>query len=117
MTRDLERREESPSYVIVDSQSVKTGPDAREDVGFYAGKKIKGRKRHILVDTIGLLFKLKVHSASIQDRDGAALVFNKLTNRFPFITKICADGGYQGKTVEKASSRPIEIIKRNQKSF
>ena len=117
LTRDLEGWEGSPSYAIVDSQSVRTGPDACEDTSFDAGKKIKGRKRHILVDMLGLLLKLKVHSASIQDRDEATLVFNKLTNRFPYIKKICADGGYQGKTVEKASPKPMEIIKRNQKSF
>lgn len=116
-TRDLEGREESPSYAIIDSQSVKTGPDAREMVGFDAGKKVKGRKRHILVDTLGLILKCEVHSASIQDRDGAALVFDKLTERFPFIEKICGDGGYQGPRVRNASPRPMEIIKRNQPGF
>jgi len=116
-TRDLEGREESPSYAIIDSQSVKTGPDARDQVGFDAGKKIKGRKRHILVDTLGLILQAEVHSASIQDRDGAALVFDKLTNRFPFIETICGDGGYQGPKVRDASPRPVEIVKRNQPGF
>lgn len=116
-TRDLEGREESPSYAIIDSQSAKTGPDARDQVGFDAGKKIKGRKRHILVDTLGLILKAEVHSAGLQDRDGAALVFDKLTNRFPFIETICGDGGYQGPTVQDASPRPVEIIKRNQAGF
>lgn len=116
-TRTLEGREESPTYAIIDSQSVKTGPDAREMVGFDAGKKIKGRKRHILVDTLGLILKCEVHSASIQDRDGAALVFDKLTQRFPFIEKICGDSGYQGPRVQNASPREMEIIKRNQPGF
>jgi len=116
-TRDLEGREENPSYAIIDSQSVKTGPEARGDTGFDAGKKIKGRKRHILVDTLGMILKAEVHSAGIQDRDGAALVFDKLTARFPFIEKICGDGGYQGPIVQNASPRPMEIIKRNHKGF
>jgi len=60
------------SYAIIDSQSVKTGPDARGDTGFDAGKKIKGRKRHILVDTLGMILKTEVHSAGIQDITDAA---------------------------------------------
>ncbi|NEJ26111.1 transposase [Rhizobium leguminosarum] len=88
--------------------------DALFDIGYSAGKKIKGRKRHILVDTLGMLLQAEVHSAGIQDRDGAAFVFDKLANRFPFIEKICGDGGYQGPTVEEASPRPMEIVKRNQ---
>ncbi len=54
-TRELEGKDESPTYAIIDSQSAKTGPDAREMVGFDAGKKVKGRKRHIIVDTLGLM--------------------------------------------------------------
>jgi len=116
-TRELEGREESPSYAIIDSQSAKTGPDAREMVGYDAGKKVKGRKRHIVVDTVGLILKCAVHSASIQDRDGAALVFDRLTNRFPFIEKICGDGGYQGPIAQANSPRPLEIVTRNQAGF
>ena len=116
-TRDLEGKEESPSYAIIDSRSVKTGPDARGTVGFDAGKKVKGRKRHILVDTLGLILKAEVHSAGVQDRDGAALAFDKLMARFPFVEKICGDSAYQGPTVQNASPRPMEIIKRNQPGF
>jgi transposase len=115
--RDLEGRDDSPSYAIIDSQSVKTGAEARGHVGFDAGKKVKGRKRHILVDTLGLILKAEVHSAGVQDRDGAALVFDRLTRRFPFIAKICGDGAYQGPIVQAASPRPIEIVKRNQPGF
>ena len=65
--------------------------------GYDAGKKIKGKKRHILVDTLGLLLSAAVHSASIQDRDGAALVLDTRTRAlFPFILRIFADAGYQG---------------------
>lgn len=115
--RDLEGREASPSYAIIDSQSVKTGCDARDGVGFDAGKKVKGRKRHIIVDTLGLILKAEVHSAGLQDRDGAAVVFKHLTKRFPFIEKICADGGYQGPKLRTITPRPLEIVKRNQTGF
>lgn len=116
-TRILEGSEESPSYAIIDSQSAKTGPDAMDCKGYDAGKKVKGRKRHIIVDTLGLILKAEVHSASIQDRDGAALVFDRLTARFPFIEVICGDGGYQGPRVRQSSPRPVEIVKRNQAGF
>lgn len=116
-TRDLEGRDESPSYAIIDSQSVKTGAEARDHVGFDAGKLVKGRKRHILVDTLGLILKAEVHSAGVQDRDGAALVFDRLTRRFPFIEKICGDGAYQGPIVQNTSPRPVEIVKRQQSGF
>src|SRR5271168_4506943 len=86
--------------------------------GFDAGKKVKGRKRHILVDTLGLLLSVIVHSADIQDRDGAALVLDNRTRRlFPFVERIYADGGYQGPRVRAAIARTgtwmIEIVKRS----
>ena len=86
--------------------------------GYDAGKKVKGRKRHILVDTLGLLLSVVVHSADIQDRDGAALVLDKRTRRlFPFIERIYADGGYQGPRVRAAAAKignwEIEIVKRS----
>ena len=115
--RDLEGREESPSFAIIDSQSVKTGPDAREMVGFDAGKRIKGRKRHIIVDTLGMILAATVHSADVQDRDGLELACKGLIARFPFIEKLCADGGYQGPIAQSKSPRSLEIVKRNQTAF
>jgi transposase len=115
--RDLEGREESPSAAIIDSQSVKTGPDAREKVGFDAGKRIKGRKRHLMTDMLGLMLRVEVHSAGVQDRDGAALVFDRITQRFPFIEKFFADAGYQGPRVANAAPRPVEIIRRSDAGF
>src|SRR5579864_8599433 len=85
--------------------------------GYDAGKKIKGRKRHILVDTLGLLLNVVVHPADIQDRDGARLVLDRRTRRlYPFIERVFADAGYQAtKTaaaVAKAGAWKLEIVKR-----
>jgi putative transposase len=118
--RECEGRNASPTTAIIDSQSAKAAQRAKnlDPQGFDAGKKVTGRKRHILVDTLGLLLSVVVHPADIQDRDGAALVLNKRTRRlFPFIERIYADGGYQGPRVRAAAARTgtwkIEIIKRS----
>ena len=116
-SRELEGREESPTVAIIDSQSVKTGPEAREMVGYDAGKRVKGRKRHLVTDTLGLVLRIEVHSAGVQDRDGAALVLDRITRRFPFLERFCADGGYQGPRVAEAAPRPVEIIKRSDAGF
>ena len=115
--RDLEGREAQPTLAIIDSQSVKCGLEAHEDKGFDAAKKINGRKRHLATDSIGLLLKVEVHSAAIQDRDGVRQVFNGLTKRFPFIAKFIADAGYQGPRVAEVAPRPVEIIKRSDRGF
>ena len=84
--------------------------------GYDAGKKIKGRKRHIVVDTLGLILAVVVHAANIQDRDGAKLVLGKLLGRFPRLCLIWADGGYRGKLIEWTASFGqwvLEIVKRN----
>lgn len=87
--------------------------------GFDAGKKVTGRKRHILVDTLGLLLNVVVHSADIQDRDGARWVLDRRTRHlFPFIERVFADAGYQGpKTaaiVAKSGCWKLEVVKRNE---
>ena len=83
-------------FAIVDGRSVETGPDAGEMAGFDAGKKVKGRKRHIVADTPGMMLNVKVHGVDPRDRDGPALACEWLVRRFPFIEKICADGVYRG---------------------
>ncbi|WP_456833566.1 IS5 family transposase [Deinococcus sp. UYEF24] len=75
-------REATPSAAIIDSQSVRT-TEAGGPRGYDGGKKINGRKRHILVDTLGLVMGVVVHRADIQDRAGAVLVFNKVRSEFP----------------------------------
>ena len=70
--------------------------------GYDAGKKVKGKKRHILVDTLGLPLNVVVHPANIQDRDGGLLVLKAVRRLFPFIERIFADGGYQGEATAAA---------------
>lgn len=113
--RESEGREDSPSAAIIDSQSVKT-TEQGGDRGYDAGKKTNGRKRHIIVDTIGLLMSVLVHSADIQDRDGAKLVLARIKDRFPRLQLIWADGGYAGQLVEFVKTQfkwVLEIVKRS----
>jgi len=102
--REQAGREASPTASIIDSQSVRT-TESGGPKGWDAGKKVNGRKRHILVDTLGLLLVLVVHTADIQDRDGLALVCRRLRRRFPWLRLIFADGGYQGETAACAAAR------------
>ena len=86
--------------------------------GYDAGKKVTGRKRHILVDTLGLLLSVVVHPADIQDRDGAHEVLRQARRSFPFIERIFADAGYQGPRAALAAadtgSWTLEIVKRTE---
>lgn len=91
-------RHGAASAAVIDSQSVKSSEEARK-AGYDAGKKIKGRKRHILVDTLGLLIAVVVHSADVQDRDGAKLVYKEARPQSR-LELVWADGGYSGPTLE-----------------
>ncbi len=86
-------------------------------MGYDAGKRIKGRKIHALVDSEGLPMRVLVHSAAIQDRDGAGLVLDKIRRRFPWLELICADGGYNAWQVDAAVAKVprlrLAIVKRS----
>ncbi|MFC5996494.1 IS5 family transposase [Pseudonocardia hispaniensis] len=91
--RDRDGRDPQPSAAVLDSQSVKTS-EGGEEIGYDAGKRIRGRKRHLLVDTLGLLLVGIVHSASVQDRAGARRVLSGIRRRFPVLGLVWVDGGY-----------------------
>lgn len=113
-------RDEEPSVAIIDSQSVKTSEQNCEK-GYDAGKKVKGRKRHIITDVLGLVLAVTVHSAGIQDRDGAKLVLEHLDYSRPRMELILADSGYAGQLQEWVEEMrddynqiEMRIVKRNE---
>jgi transposase len=115
--RDADGRDPMASAGIVDSQSVKgadtVGADTR---GYDAGKKINGRKRHIVTDTLGLLVVVLVTAASVQDRDGGRLVLARARMTMPSIVAVWADGGYAGKLLTFAYTHlriAVQIVKRS----
>ena len=93
-TRQKQYRHPEPSAAIMDRQSVKT--TEKEPRGYDRGKKVMGRKRHIAVDTGGLLLAVAVHPVDVPDRDGTRLVLKELARRFPRVRPVWADGGYRG---------------------
>jgi putative transposase len=116
-TRLKHGKKEQPTVGIIDAQSVKSTLVSSEDKGFDAGKKIKGIKRHIIVDTLGLVLAVVIQGASVQDRDGAIPVISKLFEGWNQIIKIFADSGYRGQLIEKVKTQfkiEFEIIKRNE---
>jgi len=110
-----EGKDAEPSAAIVDSQSVKTTETSGER-GYDAGKKINGIKRHVLVDTLGMILTVMVLTADIQDRDGARKLLAKAKGCFPRLQKIWADGGYAGTLIDwvrDLCSWILEIVKRS----
>jgi transposase len=113
--REAQGREAAPTAVVVDSQSVKT-TQAGGPRGFDAGKKVKGRKRHLAVDTLGLPIECQITAASVQDRDALAPLLKAVHRKSPWVKMSFVDGGYQGDEAQRAafeaSCISITVVKR-----
>jgi putative transposase len=119
LRQQVRRREgkgDEPTAAIIDSQSIK-GSRTSGLRGYDAGKKVKGTKRHLLVDTMGLLLGVVVHAANIRDRDGAERVFERARAKCAEVRLVWADGGYAGKWIAWLwgwCGGVLEIVKRDE---
>jgi len=111
--RDRIGKAPEPTAAIIDSQSTRSTAQGG-NTGFDAGKKVKGRKRHLVVDTLGLLLAVTITAASVHDRDAAAEVVAKACNKVPGLQKLYADGAYGGqcaRTIEQTHGISVEVVR------
>jgi putative transposase len=114
-------RDPQPSAAIVDSQSIKTTGVGGEERGYDGGKKIRGRKRHLLVGTEGFVLKAKVHSAKVLDHEGIKPLLERAGEQFSRLSHLWVDNGYRGEDkgkdwVEKTLGWTVELVERPLKS-
>lgn len=111
--RRREGRDASPTAAVIDAQSVKTSPQGGPK-GYDAGKKVKGRKRHLVTDTLGLLLAVLITTANVQDRDAAEPALDIAKAKYPTLAKLYADGGYAGKVARHVGQKhgiDVEIVR------
>jgi putative transposase len=111
-------RDPQPSAGVVDSQSAKTTGVGGEARGYDGGKKVRGRKRHLLVDTEGLVLEARVHSAKVPDQDGIGLLLEHARDRLPRLSHLWVDAGYRGRGkewAERALGLSVEVVHRSPK--
>ncbi len=111
--REREGRCDERAGALLGAQSTRSSPQGGEH-GYDAGKKVKGRKRHLLVDTLGLLLAVSVIAVSVQDRDGAHPLVNGAMDKYPGAETLYVDGGYAGQCAQTVSQRhdiPVQLVR------
>jgi len=111
--REREQRTGEPSAAVLDAQSTRSSPQGG-DHGYDAGKKVKGRKRHLVVDTLGLLLAVSVTAASVQDRDGAHPVMASAVTKYPSLETLFVDAGYAGRcaqTLSQSHDMKVQVVR------